>query len=213
MKKTEKNASTAMTTLLMAATKKEVKESIPKIRSYVHKERNKLEYCPFCERRIADREESLYRELIVDLAKVYRWCGEHKRHEFEMSDIRHLLSKVNYTRFGNLDHYGGIVYKPDKTGPKNKGDFGIHMARAKEFFEGTRDIPIKRTVSLITGQTIAEVRGYVFDIPRLVDFLDENGIYDPKAHIVIEKPAAPSRTREQLVKDNRARLREFDRMK
>lgn len=194
-----------MAIVAAASTIAAVKAAMPNIRAYVHKHRNELQYCPFCDRKISDREESLYAELIADLYKVYRWCGEHKRHEFGMKDIRHLLSKVNYTRFGNLDHYGGIVYKPKAEG-QDKGVFGINMERAKEFFEGKRDIPLRRTVSLITGETIAEVRGFIKDIPPLVEFIDENGQYDPDAEIAPTNTVALSARRKRMLAENKRRV-------
>lgn len=182
----------AMQKLIARSTKEEVKASIPAIRKYVHEHRNELEHCPFCNRNITDREESIYRELMESLYRVYRWCGERGVHEFEMKDIRHLLGQVNYTRFGNLHHYGGIIYRPEKSGKKSSGKFGINMERAREFFRNERDIPVKRVVSLVTGETVAETRVFMRDIPGLSQFMDEDGNYDHRTHLPLTA-TVPSR--------------------
>lgn len=159
----------------------EAKAILPKARRYVLEHRNELECCPFCNRNIKDREESIYLELMVTLFKVYEWCRYKGKHEFTMKDIRHLMGPVNYSRFGNLDHYGGIIYKTEK----QNGHFGMNLERAGEFFRGERDIPLKRMVSKVTGETVAETRGFAKDLPKLKDYLDEHGDY------INASPAAP----------------------
>lgn len=165
-----------MVQLEMKATVPEVRKALPSIKAYIHAERNDLKYCPFCNSHIEDREESIYAELIEALYRVYRWCGENKLHEFDIKEIRHLLSKVDYARFGNLIHYGGIVYAQHKA---KRGKIGINMARAKEFFSGKRMIPYRKVIDLITGETIAETCVYVHDIPHLAQFIGEDGVYSP----------------------------------
>lgn len=206
MKKSlNKNGLMAMQKVIDRSQSEEIKAKLPAVRKFIQANRNDLGFCPMCDRKIADREESIYAELISDLYKVYQWCGEHRRHEFEMKDIRHLLSKVNYARFGNLDHYGGIVYKPAGSTGRD-GHFGINMARAKEFFAGERDIPLSRTVSLISGETVGEVRGTIRDIPALRHFLDQDGRYDPDAPVHPHKKIISSKERQEALAAARQRV-------
>jgi hypothetical protein len=190
----QENGEASLKKLQFASTQPIVKDAMPLMKKYIHEHRNDLGTCPFCDRSIMDRDESIYKELIMSLYRVYRWCGENKTHEFNMKDVRHLIGKIDYPRFGNLHHYGGIVYRPG-TGvkKKNNGVYGINMERAREFFRGTRDIPVKRTIDMITGLTIAETRVYVKDIPELKTFIDEDGNYDHRAPVCVDYTAPSKR--------------------
>ena len=171
--------------VLMEGRKEITKEILPKVKNTINTHRNELQNCPMCNNSIQDRTESIYRELIESLYRVYKWCGMKKKHEFRMMEIKHLLGHSDYSRFGNLRHYGGIVYKPVK-GIKSSGQYGINMKRAKEFFQGLRSIPMKRVISRIDGNTVAETRVTIKDIPGIVDFLNEDGNYDHEFEPIIE---------------------------
>lgn len=148
-------------------------------KNYIHEKRNAMGHCPYCNSNIKDRKIALYKGIIRSLYAVYCWCGKNKRHEFEMRDIRHLLGKNEYTRFGDLVRFGGIVYKPKINGESKKALYGINMARAKEFFAGQREIPIQIILDQITGETIGVVAmGGVNDFPELSAFLTKEGLYD-----------------------------------
>ena len=144
--------------------------------------RNKLKRCPVCNHNVADRKVTLYRELISALYEVYKWCGQKECHEFMTKDIKHLLSKNNYARFGDLVRFGGIVYKPkDKeSGESRKALFGLNMARAKEFFRGERKIPVQITINPITKEIVDSEYVTIGEFPSLVELLDKDGIYDIK---------------------------------
>lgn len=143
--------------------------------------REQLGFCPLCDSNVKDRVVSLYKGLIQSLYDVYVWCGKNKRHEFEMKDIRQILGTVNYTRFGDLVRFGGIVYKPkDEFGESRKGWYGINMFRAAEFFAGERDIPVQITLNQITNEIEHETRVKVDEFPDLSAFLDEHGLYDSR---------------------------------
>lgn len=149
-----------------------------KEKTFIHEHRNEMGRCPYCNGSIKDRKVALYKALIDSLYKIYCWCGKNKRHEFETKDIRQFLGKIEYTRFGDLVRFGGLVYKPKVDGHSKKALYGINMARAKEFFAGTRDIPLQITLDQITGEIIDEVRCKVSDFPELSLYLKENGAYD-----------------------------------
>lgn len=158
-------------------------ERYTKEKNYIHEHRNDLGRCPYCNGNIKDRKIALYKKLIDTLYQVYCWCGQHKKHEFHTKEIRHLLGKIEYTRFGDLVRFGGIVYKPKVDGKSEKAYFGINMKRAKEFFSGERDIPLQVVMDQISGEIIDEVRGYVSDFPELSVFIKSNGLYDYEAPV------------------------------
>lgn len=154
------------------------KERYAKEKAFIHDHRNEIGRCPYCDSNIKDRKVTLYRELINALYDVYCWCGKNRQHEFHTKEVKHLFDQITYTRFGDLVRFGGIVYKPKIDGHAEKALFGIHMARAKEFFKGERDIPLQITLDQITGEIIHEVRCKVGDFPELSDFIGKNGLYD-----------------------------------
>jgi len=153
------------------------KERFEREKKYIHEHRNEMDRCPYCNASIKDRKVALYKGLIDSLYKVYCWCGEHRKHEFETKEIRHLLGRNEYARFGDLVRFGGLVYKPKIAGESEKALFGINMARAKEFFRSERDIPLQIVLDQISGDIIHEVRGKVGDFPEL-SLLLKNGVYD-----------------------------------
>ena len=147
-------------------------------KEYIHKKRNVLKKCPYCNSAIQDRKASLHKQLIDALYRVYCWCGKNRKHEFHTKDIKHLLGKTEYNRFGDLVRMGGIIYRPKVEGKSKKAFYGIHMGRAKEFFNGQRDIPIQITLDQITGEILGEVRGKIGEFPDIQAFLTKEGLYD-----------------------------------
>ena len=141
--------------------------------------RNTLKSCPLCHSNIADRNVSLYKELIDSLYQIYIWCGKNKKHEFETKEITGYLDKNNYARFGDLVRFGGLVYKPkDSKGETRKAWFGLNMKRTKEFFAGIREIPAQITLNQITGEIIDSHYVKIGDFPVLSNFIKANGLYD-----------------------------------
>jgi hypothetical protein len=136
------------------------------------RKRNILKKCPCCNGNIKDRTITLYTSLIKSLYTVCKWCRENDVHEFEMNKIKHLLSKNEYARFGDLVRFGGIVYK------KEKASYGINMPRAVEFFAGKRQIPLYLVINQITNEVVESKMGYVQEIKPLKEWLKtENKIY------------------------------------
>ena len=138
--------------------------------------RNKIGKCELCGQNIKDRTVVIYQGLIDALYKVYKYCGKEQVHEFEMKDIRHLLGRNEYARFGDLVRFGGLVYRPES----RKGLFGLNMARTKEFFYGLRKIPISITLNQLTGEIIDSHYVSIGDFPELKDLLTKDGLYDPE---------------------------------
>ena len=141
--------------------------------------RNKLKTCPICGSNIMDRRIALYKELINSLYQIYIWCGRNKRHEFTTKDIIPFLNKSNYARFGDLVRFGGLVYKPKNSeGNTQKAQFGLNMARAKEFFQGQRKIPVQIILNQITNEIIDAHYVSVKDFPSLINLITAEGLYD-----------------------------------
>lgn len=144
-------------------------------------QRNKVGICPCCHQNIKDREVTLYKALINDLYKVYRWCGENKRHEFDMKDIRQLLTRNSYARFGDLVWFGGIVYK------QGKSHYGINMGRAKEFFKGERTIPGSITINQLTNSIESRKPVHISEIKNLRELINSEGLYDHEKVIYAQR--------------------------
>lgn len=137
--------------------------------------RNQTAFCPLCNGNIKDREIAIYTGLIKTLKAVYRYCLDHKIHEFETKDIKHLMDKNSYARFGDLVRFGGIIYKPEDS---RKAQFGINLERAGAFFRGEYEIPVSITINQITNEVIDRKMVNIKDIPDLREYLDDDGLYN-----------------------------------
>ncbi len=149
-------------------------ERFTKEKQYIHDHRNKLKNCPYCNNKIEDRIISLYAEIIENLLSIYRWCGENKRHEFDTKDVRDLMTRNGYARFGDLVRFGGLVYKQGKT------HYGLNMERCKQFFAGEYTIPIQIVLNQITNEIVASTYKRVSDFQGLGALLDSHGMYEYK---------------------------------
>jgi len=129
--------------------------------------------CPYCKRIIDKREISLYRSLIESLGKIYKWCREKEIHNFTKKNIKGLLDHNDYARFGDLILFGGLVYK----GGQSK--YGLNMERCEEFFAGKTKIPTRILKDPITKEIEHFDYKTIRDIPGLVKFLDDEGLYQP----------------------------------
>lgn len=139
--------------------------------------RNQIGLCPCCGQNIKDRKIALYRGLISDFYAVYKWCGMNKRHEFDMKDIRHLLNRNSYARFGDLVWFGGLVYK------HGKSHYGINMVRAKEFFNGQKTIPGSITINQITNSIESRNPVHISQIKPLTALITSEGLYDHEKEV------------------------------
>lgn len=141
----------------------------------VEKNRNTLKKCPCCNGNIQDRTIALYTGLIKALYEVCKWCQTNKKHEFEMNEIKHLLGKNEYARFGDLVRFGGLIYK------KEKASYGVNIERAREFFSGMSEIPLYLTINQITGQIVDKKMGKIGEVKNLASWISsENKLYDSK---------------------------------
>lgn len=145
----------------------------------VNDDRNKIKRCPCCNANIEDRKVIIYKELVEALYEVYIYCGKKGKHKFETKEVRHLFTKNAYARFGDFVRFGGIIYRPkESNGKSRKALYGINMARAKEFFQGKREIPVQITLNQISNEIVGQVMCKVTEFPPLVSLLRSNGLYD-----------------------------------
>jgi hypothetical protein len=140
--------------------------------------------CPSCgHRHVADnREISLFKGMSRALFRVYKWCKENGRHEFQRKDVKHLFGGESVSaRFGDWVWFGGLVYKG------KKAHYGLNMERCHDFFSGQRQIPARIEKSSVKNE-IVRVLEYqnAKDIHELYQLLTEDGEY--KANYIPKKP-------------------------
>ena len=158
-------------------------------RNYIIINRNSLGRCPCCNSNISDRKLTLHSETVSDLYKVYCWCSEKGKSEFPMGDVKHLMSKTSYANFSKfLRMSGGIVYRPEKDGKKDKSLYAIDMVKAKSFFSGQRTMTVQATLNQITDTIVDRKESYVYDFPSVMSYLKTNGLYDYEKKAAVEPP-------------------------
>lgn len=128
---------------------------------------------------IDKRQISLYAEMVTTLARIYKWCVENNKHEFQRKEIKHLLRSENDTaNFGDWVYFGGLAYKVKKNGV-TLGNWGLNMERCEKFFSGQSVIATKVLKDPITKEVEKFDYKHESDIEGLHKFLNENGLYNP----------------------------------
>ena len=128
--------------------------------------------CPECGHIIDKREINMFKGLATALWQVYKWCKEKGRHEFKMNEVRDMLGRNEYARFGDWVLFGGLVYK------NSKAHYGLNMERCAEFFKGTLQIPLSLWKDPITGKVSEKGEyGTIHEIKGLITFLDDDYLY------------------------------------
>jgi hypothetical protein len=151
------------------------------VKSEILQKRNELCRCPFCNGNIADRQITLYAGLIRTVYEIYKYLGKNQKHEFNVKEVKALMSKNDYARFGDMVKFGGLIYKPkDESGKSHKGMFGMNMQRTKEFYRGERQIPVTIMLNQITNEILESNYVTVKDFPELHYQLTVDGEYNPK---------------------------------
>ena|SRR3990167_3734234 len=130
--------------------------------------------CPTCGHNVDKREILLYRGLVGALSRVYGFSISQGKHEFAMKEIRHLLGRNEYARFGDWVMFGGLVYK------KEKASYGLNVERCKEFFQGKLAVPTKIWKDPVTGELEKLESKLIYEIPKLFAMLDSTGLYWPE---------------------------------
>jgi hypothetical protein len=143
-------------------------------RNQVIEQRNEIGRCPLCGANIQDRTIALFKELVMDLYKVYRQCELRNNYYFTMKDIRNLLTKNTYARFGDLVRFSGLVFKI------NKHNYGINQTRCEQFFKGELEIPVEVTINQITNEVVSKKCIDIHKFPELKKFMSVDGFYKYK---------------------------------
>lgn len=148
-------------------TNKEVKTCICQACGYVHKEA------------MAQRTIHFSKTLAFALRNVYKWCREKEVHEFHIRDVRDLMDKTAYTKFSDLVHLGGMVYRPERE-DGSRGWYGINVQRAGSFFAGKYKVPKRVFKDAKTGVYSPDGDDVTIDLlPHMADLLDANLDYVP----------------------------------
>jgi len=141
--------------------------------------REALGCCPVCNSNIKDRIVSIYGGLIRTLVDVYNHCAEKGNYEFDMKEVRDIMKKNEYARFGDLVRFGGLVYRPlGEDGKKQKGHYGLNKERIGAFLRGESQIPMQISINQVTNEARSIKMVYVHQVPELGTFLDEHGQYN-----------------------------------
>lgn len=127
--------------------------------------------CPTCGQSVNEREIGLFSGMAEALFRVWKWCKEKNRHEFERKEVSHLFrGESEIARFGDWVFFGGLVYRP--TG--KKGIYGINVERCDKFFAGQLQIPTVVYKNPLTKELRYDHYGTLGQLKNLRDFLDEN---------------------------------------
>jgi hypothetical protein len=140
-------------------------------RNQVIEQRNEIGRCPLCGANIQDRTIALFKELVMDLYKVYRQCELRNNYYFTMKDIRNLLTKNTYARFGDLVRFSGLVFKI------NKHNYGINQTRCEQFFKGELEIPVELTINQIDNSIVSKKCVSIKHFPNLIELLNKDCLY------------------------------------
>ena len=143
--------------------------------------------CPTCGKghTISNRPIPMTRGKAMALNRIFRWCHEKGRHEFQISEIDHLLGKSSYANMSTLIHFGGLVYRPSKSVDKayfGSGWYGLNMERCAKFFNNDYAIPKIVYRDMVTGEYMHDENDKVLfnKIPNIQKFIDKEG------HFVVE---------------------------
>lgn len=141
---------------------------------------NKKEYCPTCGHIISEREIALFQGMVNALWRAMKWSKEKEIHEFEMGDVKHLFSQIEYARFGDWVLFGGLVYK------KGRGKYGLNLQRCHDFFSGVLAIPTTIWKNPVTKMIRKENYMTIDRIPSILEMLNQD-----REYVVLYRTASP----------------------
>lgn len=136
--------------------------------------------CPTCghKHKISEREIGLYQGMVKALWSVFKWCEQKGRHEFQISEVKDLIGKNEYARFGDWKKFGGLVYTPIENGKSlGKGHYGLNLPRCDEFFKGTYKIPSRVWKKPLNGELEGVDYKTIHEIPKLSALLNADNEY------------------------------------
>lgn len=142
---------------------------------------------------INDREISMYKGLVQALWQVLQWCEHRGIHEFKISEVRHLYSQVSYSRFGDWEKFGGLVYQT------KRGEYGLNLERCRAFFAGRYKIPKVVYKNPITKENRPGDYVTIDQLPHLKEFLDANRQFIATYRVPEPKPVTAQPQPQQML--------------
>lgn len=163
-----------------------IRQAFLVVKRYTQAFRNELEYCPCCKAPIADVPTQYPKEIVLEiLGMAMAYVRITGKYEFTLPELQKATGRqLSHTAYCNINHFvrfGGIMYRPidPKTGePYKSGHFGINMERAREFFQGKRQAPVKVIRNRFTNEK-EYTKISVGEFPSIKQFIDEDGNYNP----------------------------------
>lgn len=137
--------------------------------------------CPTCGHIVENRVLHLNKTLVKALYRVWRWCEEKNRFEFERKEIAHLLlpSETMVASFGDLMYFGGLLYRPEHN--KRRGHWAINRERAELFFSGKARLFTRVVIDRISNEIIEKTEPmHLKEVPDITEFLDSEFKFVPE---------------------------------
>lgn len=131
-------------------------------------------HCPTCGRIIDKREIGLFTGMVVALRRTYDFCVKNGIHEFEMKQIRDMMDRNSYARFGDWVLFGGLVYK------RGKAKYGLNMERCAAFFQNEYKIPTMIIKDPLLNTLDPQDYRFCKDIPNLKEYIGPDGLFITK---------------------------------
>ena len=127
---------------------------------------------------VSSRKIPISKNMVRGMNLVYNYCKERSpeasEYRFTRKEVKHLFGndETLTATFGNLVYFGGILFK------YNRGNWGIHMDRARLFLQNNATVPEYVTKHPITGEiTKSESRVLMKHVKGMREFLDSRGEY------------------------------------
>jgi len=129
--------------------------------------------CPNCGQPIKDdwREITLSKSLGSALFHVYKWATLKEKDEFEMADVKHLLSQTQYATFNDIPKITPSLLSRDRETRR----YMIDRERCRRFFKGEIAVPIAVWKHGITGEIKDERIGHVSELKGIYELMDQDG--------------------------------------
>lgn len=141
--------------------------------------------CEHCGQAIKDdwREITLSKSLAEAIWRVYKWSEEKQRDEFNMGDVKHLLSQSQYATFNDIPKISPKLIDRDR----DSRLYQISRDNCREFFKGKIVVSISVWKHGITGEIRPGVLGHVSELKGIHELMDADGDFIAK-YINTEPP-------------------------
>lgn len=125
--------------------------------------------CPTCGQSVNKREIKINTSLVDALIKIEKYTKEKGMRVFTMKDVQHLLNRSQYC---NLS-----IWKLTPLLTKEKNEYFFDWNAVREFLGRKKQVPIIINKDPLTHEIEYVEWGYINDIPRIADLLDDEGDY------------------------------------